>query len=125
MSLSGAHRSAFRREVTQDGRVFAIRDAGGYPAPIDTDGRQAVPFWSKPTRAQRVVAHVDAYRGFEVVPLAVDEWMAGWLSALERDGLLVGVNWAGARATGYDMTPAQVLRWFAEVEEPLVPATRR
>ena len=125
MSVSGAHRSAFRREVTKEGRVFAIRDADGYPAPVDTDGHRAVPFWSKPTRAQRVVAHVDAYRGFEVVPLAVDDWMTGWLSSLERAGMLVGVNWAGVRATGYDMTPAQVLRWFAETEEPVVHSTRR
>jgi len=59
-----------------------------------------------------VVRHVDAYRGFEVVPIAVDEWLTGWLTSLRRDGMLVGLNWAGARATGYDMTPDQVAEWF-------------
>ena len=34
---------------------------------------------------------------------------------LQRDGLLVGVNWAGARATGFDMAPTQVAGWFAEL----------
>ena len=117
MSLSGAHKAAFRREATQTGRVYTIRDSGGYPAPADGFGHRAIPFWSKPTRAQRVVAHVDAYRGFEVVAVPVTEWLDTWLSSLERDGMLVGVNWAGARATGFDMTPGQVLRWFEEARE--------
>lgn len=129
MSLSGAHRAAFRREATQEGRVFSIRDVGGYPAPADGEGRRAVPFWSKPTRAQRVVGQVAAYHGFEVVVVAVDDWLTGWLPSLDRDGLLVGLNWAGARATGYDMTPAQVVRWFADVDtvagQPGTRTTRR
>ncbi|GAA2630357.1 DUF2750 domain-containing protein [Paractinoplanes durhamensis] len=123
MSLSGAHRAAFRREVSAEGRVFAIRDPSGFPAPADPDGaHRAVPFWSKPTRAQLVVKHVTAYQGFEVVPISVDDWLSNWMVSLEHDGLLVGVNWAGARATGYDLTPGQVLRWFAELEpEPAKP----
>jgi hypothetical protein len=119
MSLSGAHKAAFRREVTQEGRVFAIRDERGYPAPVDADGHRAVPFWSKPTRARRVAGQVEAYVGFEVVSIEVDDWLAGWLPCLRRDGLLVGVNWAGARATGYDMTPAQVAQWFDRLDLPV------
>jgi hypothetical protein len=124
MSLSGAHKAAFRREATQEGRIFSIRDADGFPAPADDAGRRSVPFWSKPTRAQLIVKHVAAFRGFEVVPFEVEDWLSGWLANLERDGMLVGVNWAGNRATGYDMTPGQVLRWFAELEAPLPAATR-
>ncbi|WP_433301598.1 DUF2750 domain-containing protein [Actinoplanes sp. CA-030573] len=130
MSLSGAHKAAFRREVTQGGHVYAIRDPDGFPAPAGEDGRRAVPFWSKPTRAQLIVKHVDAYNGFEVVPIPVEEWLSGWMTNLEHDEMMVGVNWAGARATGYDMTPGQVLRWFAELGteatgEPRVPTAQR
>ena len=124
MSLSGAHRAAFRREATQEGRVYSIRDAAGFPAPADDSGRRAVPFWSKPTRARLIVNHVQAYRGFEVVPFEVDDWLSGWLAGLEHDGMLVGVNWAGNRATGFDMTPGHVLRWFAELEAPIPANTR-
>jgi hypothetical protein len=113
MSLSGAHRAAFRREVLQDRRVFAIRDGEGYPAPADPQGRRAVPFWSKPTRARRVVDQAAAFMGFEIVVITLDDWLAGWLPCLERDDMLAGVNWAGARATGFDLTPAQVAQWFA------------
>jgi hypothetical protein len=123
MSLSGAHKAAFRREATQEGRVFGIRDSNGFPAPADDDGRRSVPFWSKPTRAQLIVKHVGVYRGFEVVPIPVDDWLSGWLTNLEHDDMLVGVNWAGNRATGYDLTPGQVLRWFAELDTAAPAAT--
>ncbi len=118
MSLSGAHRAAFRREAAREGRVFTIRDPEGIPAPVGGDGRRAVPFWSKPTRAGRVVEQVDAYRGFELVTVDVGEWLSGWLPRLEKDGMLVGVNWAGSRATGYDLSPAQVRQWFADQPAP-------
>lgn len=115
MSLSAAHSAAFRREVPGEGRVWTIRDARGHPAPQDPGGRRAMPFWSKPSRAERVVGAVPAYRAFDVVEIPVDDWLDSWLPGLQRDGLLVGVNWAGARATGFDVAPTEVAGWFAEL----------
>lgn len=118
MSLSAAHSKAFRREAPLEGRVWSIRDTGGYPAPRNADGTRAMPFWSKRSRAERVVGAVDAYRDFEVVEIPLPDWLGSWLPGLDRDGVLVGANWAGARATGFDLTPAEVAAWFTE------PATR-
>jgi hypothetical protein len=112
MSLSGAHRAAFRRDVPRDGRVFSIRDRAGFPIAKDADGTRALPFWSKQSRAAKVAAQVAAYRSFEVVEIGLDDWTGRWLPGLERDGLLVGINWAGPRATGYDVPPAEVAAWF-------------
>lgn len=53
---------------------------------------------------------VEAYRGFEVVSLRLDEWRSRWLPGLEKDGLRVGLNWSGERATGYDLDPDDVER---------------
>jgi hypothetical protein len=58
---------------------------------------------------------VPAYRWFDVVEIAAGDWLDNGLPGLQRDGLLVGVNWAGALATGYDLAPAQVAGWFAEL----------
>jgi hypothetical protein len=114
MSLSGAHTAAFRREVPQEGRVWSIRDARGFPAPEDAAGTRAMPFWSKPTRAKRVVGQVEAYHDFDVVEIPFDDWLGDWLPGLEHDGLLVGVNWAGSHATGFDLDPTHVAGWFRE-----------
>ena len=86
MSLSGAHRAAFRREAPAEDRVFSIRDPGGIPAPADADANRAVPFWSKSSRAERVTILVPAYRGFDVVEIDLGDWLRRWLPELDRDG---------------------------------------
>ncbi|GAA2012481.1 DUF2750 domain-containing protein [Nakamurella flavida] len=88
--------------------MFTIQDDDGFPAPENSDGRRAMPFWSTRSRAERVCRVVPAYRLFRVVEITVGEWRERWLPGLDRDQLLVGVNWSGRRATGYDATAAQV-----------------
>jgi hypothetical protein len=44
------------------------------------------------------------------VALPLDEWRSRWLPGLSRDGILVGLNWSGDRATGYDVTAEDVER---------------
>jgi hypothetical protein len=114
MSLSGAHKAAFRREAPREGRVFTIRDKRGVPLLQDAGGNRALPFWSKSSRARRVVGQVAAYSDFEVVEIDMDDWLDRWLPGCERDGLLVGINWAGPRATGYDMAAAEIGGWLAD-----------
>lgn len=109
MTISGAHADGFYKEVLARGQVWAIRDRDGFPAP-ESDGRRVMPFWSRESRAQRVIDSVEAYRDFEVVSLPLDQWRSRWLRGLKRDGLLVGLNWSGARATGYDVDPDDVER---------------
>ena len=58
--------------------------------------------------APEVIEDVDAYEGFEPVPLALDEWRSRWLPGLAKDGVRVGLNWSGVRAVGYDLDPEDV-----------------
>ena len=67
-----------------------------------------MPFWSSLARAERIVANVPAYRGSHAVELPWEEFRDTWLPDLERDGLLVGLNWTGPWATGYDLSPSDV-----------------
>ena len=110
MTVSAAQAGAFYREVVKGGVVYAVRDAAGFPAPLTSSGQRAMPFWSKRSRAQKVVDTVAAYGSLEVVAIPVDEWRSEWLPDLEQDGLQVGVNWSGANATGYDLSVADLLR---------------
>ena len=116
MTTSAAQADAFYKEVLADRVVWTVRDEGGSPAPLNADCLRAMPFWSTKSRAERVVAQVPAYGGFEVVEIPLDKWRGDWPAGLQRGGLHVGLNWAGPRAQGYDLPPSDVLRNLAARE---------
>jgi hypothetical protein len=119
VSAAAANAARFYREVARTGRLWTIRDAGGYPAPLGSDGVRAQPFWSSQKRAARIVERIPAYAGFNVVPIEWVDFVERWVPGLARDGILVGVNWTGPRATGFDVAPADVASNVAAVREIL------
>lgn len=92
MSVSAAHSSAFFREANKFGEVFTVRDEGGIPAPMTSAGVRAMPFWSRESRAQRVIDNVPAYEGFSPMRVSLAEFRDKWIPGLSDDGLLIGVN---------------------------------
>jgi hypothetical protein len=110
LTTAAAQAAAFYREVAKHGSVWTIRDAMGFPQPKGFDGIRSQPFWSLRSRAERVVASVPAYAGFEVVELPWHVFEAQWVPGLTRDGVLVGVNWSGPNAKGYDVSSEDVVR---------------
>lgn len=59
---------------------------------------------------------VPAFSEFEVVELPLNEWRSRWLPGLQRDGIRVGLNWSGERATGFDLSAEDVERNLAARE---------
>lgn len=108
MNQSASQASAFYRDVAKHERVWTIRDAGGIPAPVGDRDLRVMPFWSSLQRVNRVVSQAPAYSAFAPVELSWVEFRDRWLPGLARDGLLVGINWSGPRARGYDVEPAVV-----------------
>ena len=41
---------------------------------------------------------------------ALSQRRSGWLSGLQKDGIWVGLNWSGRRATGYNVSSEDVAR---------------
>jgi hypothetical protein len=109
MSISSINADAFVTEAIRSQAVWAIRDEEGFPTSTNASGETAMPFWSMESRAKKVIERVAAYRGFQPVQLDLATFVERWLPGLERDGLFVGLNWSGERATGYDMAPKDVL----------------
>lgn len=109
MSISAAHASAFFAEVIEHGEVFTVEDEGGVPAPRNRSGLRAMPFWSRESRARRVIETVPAYSAFVPVRLTLSEFRELWIPDLSSNGMQIGVNWSGEGATGYDLMPAEVL----------------
>jgi Protein of unknown function (DUF2750) len=108
MSQSASQAAAFYRDVAAGRRVWTIRDDGGFPSPMTSTGERAQPFWSSLARVKRIIKTVPAYAGFRPHELSWEEFRDRWIPGLTRDGLKVGVNWSGPRATGYDVDPASV-----------------
>lgn len=114
VGTSAAQAAAFYREVRREGAVWTIRDGGGYPAPPNHDGERAQPFWSSRSRAERIVAQVPAYSGFVLEEISLGRFRERWLPGMHQDGVRVGLNWSGDRATGYDVPADEVGRYLVE-----------
>ncbi|TCC53502.1 DUF2750 domain-containing protein [Kribbella capetownensis] len=109
MSQSAAQAAAFFTEISPTGRLWTVRDSGGYPAPMNSQGQRAQPFWSSEARVRRIIKRVPAYSGFDPEELDLATWTERWLPGLRQNGLLIGLNWTGARAVGYDFTVPEVI----------------
>lgn len=110
MGIAAAHASAFYREVAKSGVVWGIRDSAGFPAPMNADGVRAMPFWSSESRALHTIQNVPAYSGFTPVAIEWSTFCERWVPGLTTDGLLVGINWSGKLASGFDIQPLDLQR---------------
>lgn len=108
MSQAGSQAWAFYREVANTRVLWTVRDAGGYPAVLTASGERAQPFWSSRSRVEKIIASVPAYSIFEPSKISWAAFCKTWVPGLVRDGILVGVNWSGPRARGYDIEPERL-----------------
>lgn len=109
MSVSAAQMDAFFREIAESGSVWTIEDDAGIPSPLNSDGVRAMPFWSKESRARKIITASPNYANFEAREILLSEWTARWLPGLRDDGLLAGLNWTGPSATGFDLHPSDLI----------------
>lgn len=109
MSVAAAQADTFIEEIIGNAVVWTIRDAEGFATATNASGEKAMPFWSKETRARAVIDKLSAYHGFRPHKLTLIEFTERWLPGLQRDGLSAGLNWSGEHATGYDISPSDVL----------------
>jgi len=108
MSISSINALAFYKEVRESGVIWGIKDNGGFPAPKNSDGQRAMPFWSSKSKALSIIENVPAYKHFQPVAISWAEFIERWVPGLTQDGMLVGINWSGKNASGYDLEPVEL-----------------
>jgi hypothetical protein len=108
VTQSASQAAAWRADVRANGTLWTVEDDDGIPAPSNAERRRAMPFWSTRSRVEKVTASVPAYARFRPRELTLEEFQTRWLDGVEHDRLLVGINWLGASATGYDVEPQGV-----------------
>jgi len=115
MSQASSQAWAFYREVAKTRVVWTVSDEKGFPAPLTSSGKRAQPFWSSRSRVERIIKTVHAYSSFEPREISWDDFCDTWVPELSKDDYLVGVNWSGKRATGYDLEPDRLVEYVQAV----------
>ncbi|MCC5917776.1 MAG: DUF2750 domain-containing protein [Cryomorphaceae bacterium] len=115
MSQSASQASIFYRDVEATGKTWTTRDENGFPAPKNRDGIRSMPFWSSKSRVDRIIKNVPAYESFEPVEFDLTEFYDYWLQELKSAELMVGINWSGKQAVGYDLNPNTLIKWIDRI----------
>jgi len=108
MSASASQAAKFYREVAKNRVLWTVRDESGFPAPLNSSGKRAQPFWSSLSHVQKIISRIPAYGGFTPFEISWADFESRWIPGLARDGILAGINWSGVSATGYDVEPEHV-----------------
>lgn len=117
MTIAETNFQEFLAELEAGELVFTIVDAdGAVPCPKGSGEASVMPFWSSRERVEKVIRTVPDYAGFSPKSIPLGEFLDTWLPGLARDGLDVGINWAGRKALGYDMSPVDLKQ---ELENPV------
>ena len=106
MTVAAAQYHDFARQVSAGGGVHTFVSNGEYLV-FNIDGREVVPFWSSSSRLDRVVAMHPKYAAYERQVMPLSEFL-DWLPELEAQGIHIGVNWSGAKLTGYDVEASRL-----------------
>jgi hypothetical protein len=97
---------AFVADAVREGQVWTLKDAGGFIAFSDDEGRDCFPFW--PSAACARALATDDWSGCEPEALPLDVFMERWLIGMARDGRLVAV-FPAVDGTGVVIEPKALL----------------
>ena len=102
--------NAFCREVLASGEVFLIEHdlRGPISWPLASH-QHARPVWSSYRRVEFMLNGPLAGPGLVIAPHSWSEFCSNILPAIAEAGVLIGLNWSGPRARGYNLEPADVL----------------
>jgi len=100
----------FYKQVAAARVVWTIRDEAGIPVPESDDDIRAMPFWSSRSLAELIIRNVEDYKDFHPIEISWQDFRDKWVPGLIKDGLLAGINWSGSEASGFDMSPVDVVK---------------
>jgi hypothetical protein len=99
---------AFYRQVAETGKLWMLSGPSGGAATIRSGNGRVMPLWSSKSRIEKIIASVDGYSRNGILETTWSRFKREWVPTLVEEGVLVGVNWAGPNANGYEM-PVEVL----------------
>lgn len=108
MSIAAAQASKFYEQVVTDRVVFTFESEEGMLI-FPVRGMDVIPFWSSRTQLEKVVLAHPKFRQYDTVESSLAEFVEKILPQLQEEKIHVGVNWSGARLSGYDVSVEDLL----------------
>ena len=109
MSTAAIHANAFYGQVAKEGSLFSFSDEDSMLVFLIRDC-EVTPFWSSRSRIERVRDEHPKYAALVIDQVPLEKFMLKTLPHLEAEGIHIGVNWSGARLTGYDVSAPDLRR---------------
>ncbi len=111
MSQSASQAAAFYRDVAEHGKVWVLGDGEGNVAITKTsDGDEVTPVWSSESRLRKTLPRLDeGFQQDEPTEMSWDDFCDLYVEEFDADGVLLGINWSGENATGYDIPAKEVV----------------
>jgi hypothetical protein len=78
------------------------------------DDTDVMPLWSDESAAKAYCT--DEWTGYQAVSISVDDYLEHWVSDLNDDGVLLGLNWRVEDETVVETDPIDLAKAFAEYE---------
>jgi hypothetical protein len=111
---AAAQAHAFYRQVAETGKLWMLCGPSGGAATIQSGNDRVMPLWSSKSRIEKIIANVDGYSRNGILETTWSRFKRDWVPVLVEEGVLVGVNWAGPSASGYEMQVEMLVRAVAE-----------
>ena len=105
---AGAHAHAFYREVAKYRSTWILGLNDQPQVVVSPSGARILPIWSSRARVEKVIATVPGYARSVALGGSWENFEENWVNFLQSENILVGVNWSGPNANGYEM-PVQAL----------------
>jgi hypothetical protein len=103
MSTAAVHANAFYADVAKNRVVFTFLDDDSFLV-FRIGDAEVVPFWSTRSRMEKGRELHPKYAGYAVEEVPLSDFLGKTLSLLAEGGVRVGVNWSGARLSGFDIS---------------------
>lgn len=81
---------------------------------LEFDETDVMPMWTDKTQAKAYC--LDEWSEYQPVSISVDDYLEFWVSDLNYDGVMVGLNWQPEEEEGIEIDPIDVAKALADYE---------
>lgn len=119
MSDSAEQLNDFVNNIKESQTIWALKDPQSEDwvvcDSVVFDDTEVMPLWTDKSLAKDYC--IDEWEGYSVAPISVDDFLEFWVSDLNYDGVMVGLDWQGDEENdSVEFDPIDVAKALADYE---------